>query len=389
MAGKLTLESYQEKLNDIYKGTVIAKAYLGIHVKVRHRCTKHRITFEVAPNRAIYRYSATYRLRPYPKPVCPKCLSELPSRSEVTRAAKAPKRKEVVLRCLKLVRKHRVIELEQTLDELLVKGKITYTCLNCGSTANPTNLSAAARNKHGCRRCTNAYTNAKKRISEKEALRILRARFPEVRILRMSGKGRSGSKNTSAGKCVIFQCPECGEEVRRARFPFERADALRLCKTCTDDHVVRTGRHTAFSKSVVTEKETGKRFVVQGYELLALKQLKAQGLNMRKLIPSQDVPIVPYVFEGKSRRYFPDLQYGNTLIEVKSVYTAGITGWSASSNYRGFRMLKAKALACINLGYQFRLMLFVGSSTGLEEALLPDDWFYLKACKLRKLLGLT
>lgn len=382
MASRLTLKEYNKRLSSIYAGKITARSFVDVQTSVTHVCSDHG-KFQSLPKTLLYR-----------KRGCPKCYESRREQGNPNlKAALDPQRRNNIKVILREIKRKKVLRVEQKtswlLDNTICTTKITYTCLSCGSTKNPCNLSQAKNNSNGCRKCTNRSTNSQKIIARVTLLEQLRAQYPDINILDLTTNSRSNPVAT-AGSKVVFECPRCETEVTRSRFPFSRPGALRLCKACTDEHVVRTGKHTAFQKTRVRERTTGKIFEVQGYELAALKLLKAQGLSMKHLKPSQEADVVSYEFEGKQRNYFPDLQYKKMIIEVKSLHTAGLKTSMGASNYRGFRMLKAKAIACLTQGYTFRLMLLVDSGKGkpLVEAELPEDWMFLKAATLKQRLGL-
>ena len=125
---------------------------------------------------------------------------------------------------------------------------------------------------------------------------------------------------------------------------------------------------------------------MQGYELEALRVLRDEGVNMKNVKHHLEIERVQYKLDGKHRNYLPDFQYKNTIIEVKSEHTAGVR--DATNNYERFRMLKAKARACILKGFGFRLMLFVGDKRKgtLKLVPLPDSWITMRAKSIDKLI---
>lgn len=144
---------------------------------------------------------------------------------------------------------------------------------------------------------------------------------------------------------------------------FEKAlkSAFKVCKFITED------------KRVIE---------YQGYELLAYQHL-LQTLDKDKILFSRDkdekglhvVPSIKYKdFDGKDHTYFPDLMYGNTLIEVKSEYT-----YKKACDYSQ----DFKWRACIEQGYEFMLIVikdkirgctnqFIGSLTPTKRLYLTD-----------------
>jgi len=161
-----------------------------------------------------------------------------------------------------------------------------------------------------------------------------------------------------------------------------------MCLPCATDTFLSRARKTAYGFKKVKHAESGKVFRVQGYELDALKLLKAEGKNIKRVLGSDEIEPILYEFEGKERRYFPDLKYRNTIIEVKSEHTAGIK--DSSNKYLRLRMLKAKAKACEAQGFKFRLILFIGDKRKgtLRQVILPKNWVDAKPRELKSLLGM-
>jgi hypothetical protein len=118
---------------------------------------------------------------------------------------------------------------------------------------------------------------------------------------------------------------------------------------------------------------------VQGYEPFALDLIQ-------QYVPVTDieagkgsaVPVIPYYFEGKLRTYLPDIfiPKKNLLIEVKSTRTFGL--WDMSL----IRKNIAKAKACIDLGYRFRLAIIHNQG----RVPIPNDWYTLTPRKLISLI---
>lgn len=68
----------------------------------------------------------------------------------------------------------------------------------------------------------------------------------------------------------------------------------------------------------------GKKFKLQGYEPQALRLLNALGVSVIGFEPV--LVSIPYLDGSKARRYIPDFIAGDLVVEVKSDYTAGLTG---------------------------------------------------------------
>jgi hypothetical protein len=99
--------------------------------------------------------------------------------------------------------------------------------------------------------------------------------------------------------------------------------------------------------------------------------------------PAEGKPVVSYTFGSKSRTYFPDFYHipTNTILEVKSKYTMGIT---YSNNRETLRIVKAKARACIKNGYRFKLMLMDATGSLIP---LPKDWLSMDKRKINRYIN--
>lgn len=122
-------------------------------------------------------------------------------------------------------------------------------------------------------------------------------------------------------------------------------------------------------------KVQGKTFSVQGYEPHAIRWLVEQAQIAVKDISTANLPTFDYTLDGKAHKYYPDmLVKGRYVVEVKSMYVAGITksaGGYRDSPERLWAMLKAKAKAVKKQGFTFRLL--VMNRRG-EKVAMPAAW---------------
>lgn len=137
---------------------------------------------------------------------------------------------------------------------------------------------------------------------------------------------------------------------------------------------------SSFAKKTV---RIGRRVLtVQGYEPEAISYLESVGCNISKLaVSSADgKPTVPYTMFGKEHCYVPDFYYSpkNRIIEVKSLWTLfGSNGEYLNKN-------QTKALATLDAGYDFSLLLF---DTRGFRIRVPKLWYamsYHRLCRLLK-----
>jgi hypothetical protein len=128
----------------------------------------------------------------------------------------------------------------------------------------------------------------------------------------------------------------------------------------------------------------GKRKVkVCGFEKDALTYMlqffKAKDI---RITSDTDCPIISYDFEGKPKRYFPDLflPKRNEIVEVKSIWTMGLKSDTPTS----WRMLQAKRRACLDQGYRFKVLAF--TSYKKDIITITDEVMESSLKKARKLI---
>lgn len=146
-------------------------------------------------------------------------------------------------------------------------------------------------------------------------------------------------------------------------------------------------RFSATYKKVMID---GCEFEVQGYEGIALEWivsvLKVSAKDIRSGRAS--VPRFKYRFSGKIRTYYPDFQIGGKIIEVKSLWTAGLAD-SAEDERVSLKKLQEKARAVIDAGYEFQLLLLDDSGGGRirKKASFPDDWISMSKEQLKSTIS--
>lgn len=126
----------------------------------------------------------------------------------------------------------------------------------------------------------------------------------------------------------------------------------------------------------------GKRFVVQGYEIHAIKPaLKTLKITSKDLRASavDEVPTVRYTYGGKSRIYFPDFYVPrlNLMIEVKGSYTL-------LGSRDIFDLVKAKAKATIDEGYEYALLLVRKVNGEFKCTRLRKSWIEMSYREARR-----
>lgn len=128
-----------------------------------------------------------------------------------------------------------------------------------------------------------------------------------------------------------------------------------------------------------TVKIGRKIYKLQGYEPYALRDL------LIKYKPSQihtalggKLFRIPYKWGSKSHTYLPDFIVGNTIYEVKSVYTL-------MPDYKSLSRNRAKARASIKSGYTFILWVYDKNGKRLKT---KRDWMLCSYRELKKYYGL-
>lgn len=139
------------------------------------------------------------------------------------------------------------------------------------------------------------------------------------------------------------------------------------CPTCAQHAKLRTHR---------TIKRGSKSFLVQGYEPFAIDWLlETQGLRPSDILCGDKVPVIQYNWNGRNRRHYPDLYVPklNRLLEVKSLWTLGLTNHAKGKKVRS--QMRAKRLAAKSAGFIYSVLLFdnVGTKLCLREV-SPNYW---------------
>lgn len=100
---------------------------------------------------------------------------------------------------------------------------------------------------------------------------------------------------------------------------------------------------------------SGKIVKIQGYENLYLDEYFREGnLESDILIENKDIKreigIIKYIEDDKEHRYFPDfyIRSSKTIVEIKSI-------WTYNNNVK---KTISKELACLTLGYNFKLKIY-------------------------------
>lgn len=181
------------------------------------------------------------------------------------------------------------------------------------------------------------------------------------------------SEYTRARTKVGYECCAC-----QFRFKAMPTNFLRkpFCPNCTG---------SSGTYKVYTHRVEGKCYQLRSLgELLVLKSLleryKVENLKADKSCGT------PNVHLGKNRIHRPDfyLTRTNTLIEVKSMNTAGLS-LQVFNMRKPFTALKRKKIAAEKQGYKYKVAIVSPKKTAML-AMLPEGWEFMTRAKVRKLI---
>jgi hypothetical protein len=225
----------------------------------------------------------------------------------------------------------------------------------------------AVSKKGSCSQC--AYeTNGKRsrRVETAATVRRLleKKHGPKYTVLSYSGEYL---------RPACIRCNDCGTHLNVPAQRLVDAPKDHGCLVCSPKFL---SAHWFGTKPYRLGRKT---IEVQGYEPLALDLIR-QHVHYKDIVAGKgsDMPVVPYFFENKMRTYLPDIfiPKKNLLIEVKSTRTFGL--WDKTL----IRKNMAKAKACVDLGYRFRLAIIHGQ----RRIPVPNDWFTLTPRKLTSII---
>lgn len=230
--------------------------------------------------------------------------------------------------------------------------KALFKCLNCGNVRQST-FYEKLKSTYGCKGCSisknHKYTH--------EQFMELFATKPGSERIRVTGRYNGSSKT------VEVECLECAHV-----WAPSAGNLLHSNNGCPQCAKYGTARYDF--KAV----KLGSRAVrVQGYEPQALEWLvKVRDVRPRdiEVFSERKIPEIKYKWKGRNRNYRPDILVGNTLYEVKSIWTL----------FFAFEMNKAKSKAATAAGYEHRILL----CSNTEVCLLPEDWITKKEVFIAK-----
>lgn len=232
--------------------------------------------------------------------------------------------------------------------------KITHSCTRCNHTWDVTPNDLLSR-KNPCKFCDGDH------LTETKVLK----RFNSVEHVSL--------ENYNGGSSVTVKCVDCNHIWDSTLNNITKK--LSGCPIC-----VRDGTNLYAKKEVKIRRRT---LLLQGYEEQAVRWLMRNRkikLSDLAFTPAEGKPTVRYSLDKRDRTYFPDFYHKptNTIVEVKSKYTLGI---NKGSSRNVLKLVKAKARACIELGYNFKLMLMDATGSLIP---LPEDWLSMDKRKINR-----
>jgi hypothetical protein len=240
---------------------------------------------------------------------------------------------------------------------------VKIRCMDCGNTENKyaNNLINHGR---GCSVCSNAAHPARQLMPAKEI---------EGKMLKATNYRIVGGSVTDGGReYVEVECKVCGWRGSVRPFIYRNSSKHYQHGCCIGSTSV--GNSLKQASRIKNLRLGGKTFHVRGYEPYALAYLvKQKGISSKELVTSsKNIPRIPYVYGGKHRTHVPDIfiPTKNILVEVKSVYTAGLLKPSDREHFC-WETLKQKSINAKLLGYKYRVLIMDCKG---ERVVLPKDW---------------
>jgi hypothetical protein len=195
-----------------------------------------------------------------------------------------------------------------------------------------------------------------------------------------------GGEVTDGGRdYVLVQCKVCKRQCEVRPFLYRNSGDNHYGDSCCKGEASAKNSSKQASKLKVI-KLAGKIHKVRGYEPYAIAYiLKHKKIPATDIVTeSSEIPKIPY-FVRRPRVHTPDIYIASKriLVEVKSVYTAGLLKDSDRERFC-WESLVQKSLNAKKLG--FRYFVLVMSYKG-ERIELPKNWENLTHAKIRRWYG--
>jgi hypothetical protein len=346
MSAKRTEEQFLKEMLDIHPTIKVLEKYIKKSKEVKCECLVCKNIFSKKPSNLV-----TAR-----KSGCPKCSKEKETENRIKTRFNAwvNKTKELVDELEQRFPGFIVLRTQKTREDLAKiecnKGHIFYN-----------KIRLVLKTSYGCPICAAKVGGQKNRLTEKEIKRRIKNKMSKhnhkIKLISISEDPAK-----SRVKVICYDCDSVFETTLGAILGTK--EGYTGCRKCAIDKNKR---------KTFTFKLKGKKFIIQGYEHLALEELsKKYEISAINAGLGQAIPQISYKFKGKSKTYYPDIfiPHKNLIIEVKSDYTLGLYHNSPSE----FNKVKKKAKACIKQGFKFKLYCY---NSKKEKIKLPINWIEL------------
>lgn len=237
-----------------------------------------------------------------------------------------------------------------TEQKYLLKGRMVEFKCSCGYSWEQTPKVACKAKR--CRVCANVEVNKTRQVPlEKRLAAIEFIHDGSIIVTQVF-------KDEKLRDRAWFECRTCATVWKGY---LSRVASGTSCPTCANRRAIKSPRRLQYQIELL-----GETHYVLGYEAYAIRAI----LENTK-VKEEDICLDPVVFsykdKGKIRKYIPDFQIGNKIVEVKSVATAGLI---PNAKFKSFSNLKKKARAVQRAGFVFILMLMDKD----KRIPVPKDW---------------
>jgi len=178
-----------------------------------------------------------------------------------------------------------------------------------------------------------------------------------------------------ANKHILHECLICNFSWKDT--PTYLISCSKGCPKCTHKKVV--AKPVKLGSTLVR---------VQGNEPQAIKYLlKTYKPSDIKVQSTKEIPKIKYKYNGKERTHYPDIYIPkeNKLIEVKSLFTFGLTHYDVYGRSRAytFNCIKAKAKAALKQGFNYEVMII----EDIAPIELPRNWYELSYREVKRYIN--
>jgi hypothetical protein len=254
------------------------------------------------------------------------------------------------------------------------RNPVKYRCNVCGFIGEKHANNLIHTKPQGCVRCG---------VSSRPQCQPMSAAEIKRKMLKATNYKIIGGEVTDGGRdYVLVQCKVCKRQCEVRPFLYRNSGDNHYGDSCCKGEASAKNSSKQASKLKVI-KLAGKIHKVRGYEPYAIAYiLKHKKIPATDIVTeSSEIPKIPY-FVRRPRVHTPDIYIASKriLVEVKSVYTAGLLKDSDRERFC-WESLVQKSLNAKKLG--FRYFVLVMSYKG-ERIELPKNWEKLTHRQIRK-----